>query len=111
MKKIVNSKVYDTDHAKMLGSWFMNAKEDPEKQIVRILYRKNDGEFFLYCDGATRDKFAGNINQDRRRIWKVIRPLTDAEAEEWAYEHLDIDAYNEAFGPIAGKSIIEKIYG
>ena len=47
MKKIINGKVYDTDTAKLIGSWDNGIYGDLDS-VSEDLYRKRTGEFFIF---------------------------------------------------------------
>lgn len=76
MKKIIKGKVYDTETAKKFGEW-------SNGYIVRNLYHKKTGEFFLHFKGPTLEK---------------IIPLTYKEAENFAREKLDFTTFMAIFG-------------
>ena len=99
MKKIINGKVYDTQTAECVGeqSWgnmsdFAYCNEE--------LYRKRTGEYFLYGVGGGMSKYAQSSGQNSWGWGEKILPLTLAEAQAWAEEHLDGDEYEKIFGAV-----------
>ena len=95
MKKIINSKVYDTDKATLLGS---DGSGDGFSRWHEELYQKRTGEFFLYGEGGPMTKYAESIGQNQWSGGQKIIPLSMEAAMKWAEEHLSADAYEEIFG-------------
>lgn len=107
MKKIINGKVYDTRTAEQVGSFsrcFGDFSDYDEE-----LYRKRTGEFFLYGSGGPMSPYSRATGQNSWSGGEGIRPLTYAEAQEWAEEALDADDYVAIFGdPGEGDAADEK---
>ena len=79
MKKIINGKMYNTETARCMGSWYNNFTPDDLWLTDEHLYQKKTGEFFLYKNGGHGDLcFEG----------KII-PITQQEAREWMEEYDD----------------------
>lgn len=100
MKKIINGKVYDTDTAKLIGSWDNGIYGDLDS-VSEDLYRKRTGEFFIFGKGGPRTKYATQTGSNN--WWSggsMIIPLTWDAAREWAEEHFDSDIYEEIFGQV-----------
>lgn len=100
MKKIISGKVYDTDTAKELGSWSSMADVRNFHHFSETLYRKKTGEFFLYGEGGPMTKYAVAEGSNSWRGGSRIMPLSYAEAQKWAEEHLDGDEYEAIFGEV-----------
>lgn len=77
MKKNIKNRIYDTDTARLCGSW------SDSTQKVESLFIKHTGEFFLY----------GEYD-------KQITPLSADKARDWAEKHLDAAEYIKLFGPV-----------
>lgn len=97
MNKVIGGKRYDTDRAELAGSWDNGLALMDFDYYGESLYKKRTGEFFLHLAGGARSPIAessdgGSIGAER------IRPVTYAEAQEWAEEHMDADAYGSLFG-------------
>jgi hypothetical protein len=90
MKKIINGKRYDTDTAEFIGTVHPGQLE----YWTEELYRKRNGEFFLYVIGGRgpSSKY-GSGNAE-------IRPLSIKEAQEWVEKYLDADTYEKVFGRV-----------
>lgn len=97
MKKIINGKVYDTDTAKMVGSWDNGHPANDFAYCSEELYRKKTGEFFLNGEGGALSRYA-NHSGDNSGWGDEIIPLTYNAAQEWAEKHLDGDGYCAIFG-------------
>ena len=100
MKKIINRKRYDTETAKLIGSYGYSNPSD-FNYWSEDLYQKKTGEFFLYGEGGARTQYAQAIDLNSWCGGERIMPLSYDEAREWAEKHLDADTYKEVFGPVA----------
>jgi hypothetical protein len=98
MKKIIKGKRYDTETARLMGSWGNNRTDF--SYVHEELYRKKTGEYFLYGRGGAMSKYAEAVDQNSWSGGSNIRPLTYEEARDWAEHHLDADEYEEIFEPI-----------
>ena len=99
MKKIINGKKYDTDTAKCVGSYENGYGPSDFKCVEEHLYRKKNGEFFLYGVGGAMTAYAEHCIDGYCYGEKII-PLTESEAKKWAENHLDCDDYESIFGPV-----------
>lgn len=97
MKKVIKGKVYDTDKAKKLGEWDNGHYTSDFNFCSETLFRKKNGEYFLFGEGHALSKYASHFGNNSGWGEKII-PLTYAEAQEWAEDHLDGDEYIEIFG-------------
>lgn len=82
MKKIIGGKRYDTETAEFIG-YEQYLYPGQLNYWREELYRKRNGEFFLYVSGNAE-----------------IRPLSIKEAQEWTEKHLSADRYEEIFGKV-----------
>lgn len=98
MKKIINGKLYDTDTARMLGSWENTWDTRDFGHVSEELYIKRTGEYFLYGEGGPSTRYAKTIGQNSWSGGAQIMPLSVEAAREWAEEHLSADKYAEIFG-------------
>ena len=88
MKKIIGGKRYDTETAEFIGSVHPGQLNYWREE----LYRKRNGEFFLYGIGGPASKY-GSGNAE-------IRPLSIKEAQEWVEKYLNADTYEKVFGKV-----------
>lgn len=98
MKKVINGKVYDTETAQRLAEYVSNPYISAFNYFCETLYRKKTGEFFLHGEGNAASKYALSCGQNEWCGGEKIIPLTYADAQEWAEEHLDGNEYIEIFG-------------
>lgn len=97
MKKIIKGKVYDTDKAKKIGEWDNGHYTSDFNFCAETLFRKKNGEYFLFGEGHALSKYASHSSNNSWWGEKIIS-LTYAEAQAWAEDHLDGDEYIEIFG-------------
>ena len=58
MKKIINGRLYDTDTAILIGYWDNGYGAGDFHKCYEELYRKKNGEFFLYGSGGAMTVYA-----------------------------------------------------
>ncbi len=98
MKKTINGKVYNTETAKEIGSnWYSHARDI--NYWCETLYRKKDGEYFLYGEGGANTGYSKWVPgwNEWSSGWKIM-PMTEVEAREWAEAKLEAEEYIAAFG-------------
>lgn len=98
MKKIINGKVYDTEKAKKVASWYSSYARNDFHYYEEELYKKKTGEFFLYGEGNAASPYSRSCGQNEWCGGEKIVPLTFKEAQEWAEKHLNGDDYCDIFG-------------
>ena len=98
MKKVINGKVYDTATAKKVASWYSSYARNDFHYYEEELYQKKTGEFFLYGEGNAASPYSKSCGQNEWCGSEKLIPMTYAEAQKWAEEHLDGDDYCEIFG-------------
>lgn len=99
MKKVIDGKRYDTDTAILMGSdKYSNFKDFTH--WTEELYRKRNGEYFLYGEGGPMTKYAQTAGQNEWSGGEKIMPLTPDAARKWAEEHLSVEKYEAIFGAI-----------
>ena len=99
MKQIINNRRYDTETAELLGSDSYSNPRDFNHWTEK-LYRKRNGEYFLYGVGGPSSKYARTVGQNEWCGGEKIIPLTADAARKWTEEHLDADEYEKIFGVI-----------
>ena len=98
MKKILNGKLYDTETAKKIGEYYSDYPRNDFHYYEEELYLKRTGEIFLHGDGNAASKYSKSCGLNEWCGAEKIIPLTYAEAQKWAEEHLDGDEYISIFG-------------
>ena len=81
MKKVINGKMYNTETAEQLATWD-NGRWNSFDICEEKLFRKRNGEFFLYGYGGPKSAYA------------------QPDGGEWAEEHLNGDEYEAIFGVV-----------
>ena len=99
MKKIIGSKLYDTETAKCVGDYAFLTPKDSH-YFTESLYRKETGEFFLYGKGKAMSKY-GNVDNEHWAAGENIFPCLISEAKEWVLQHLSAEVYIGEFGRIS----------
>ena len=89
MLKIIKGRNNNTETAHKVGC---TTEKAAYGDVDNTLYRKRTGEYFV---AAVYSYTLDTGNPD------YIKPLTQDEANEWAQERLDADAYDAEFGAIA----------
>ena len=97
MKKIINCKLYNTDTAELVADDQYSYPSDFD-YWYEALYRKKNGEFFLYGDGGPCSKYCKCVGQGGYVGTEVIIPITDSKAKCWAEHHMETEKYIEVFG-------------
>ena len=100
MKKIINGKLYDTETARQVGAYSYGEGRD-FSAYGENLYRKRTGEYFLYGEGGPMTRYASHKGDNSWGWGEEISPLTLDAARQWAEKHMDADAYQAEFGPVA----------
>ena len=100
MKKIIAGKKYDTETAKALGEYWNGFGFNDFAYVSETLYLKRTGEFFLHGVGGASSKYSQRIGNNSYCSGERIIPLSEAEAREWAEEHLECDEYEKIFGEV-----------
>jgi len=98
MKKVINGKRYDTDTAEFIG-YEQYLYPGQLNYWREELYRKRNGEFFLYGIGGPSSKY-GKWEGNSASGNSEIRPLSIKEAQEWVEKYLDADTYEKVFGRV-----------
>ena len=100
MKKVINGKMYNTDSARLIGSWD-NRDYGNFGYCEESLYQKKTGEFFIYGEGGARSKYARKCGSNTWGGGEDITPQTFEQARQWAEEYLTADEYEAAFGEVS----------
>lgn len=100
MKKIIKSKLYNTETAVCVGAWGNGVPPGDLDFLSESLYRKKTGEYFLHGAGGARTCYACAVGENNWAGGEEIRPLSYEAAREWAEQRLDADAYQAAFGAV-----------
>lgn len=91
--------MYNTETAEQLAEWD-NRRWGSFDACVETLYRKRNGEFFLYGHGGPRSAYAQPDGDGWMTGGHAIILLSEKKAREWAEEHLNGDEYEAIFGVV-----------
>lgn len=92
MKKIINGKMYDTDTATRIAAVTNGLTEYDGRYTFDELYRKKNGEFFLFSEGGPLSGYAKHI-PNGRTTGRFITPQSEGEAKDWVEKHCSADTY------------------
>ena len=101
MKKIIDGKLYNTETAKLLGSWESEINVRSLNREVEELYRTKSGNFFIWGQGGPGSRYRQLTDENSWTGGELIRPVSEAEARKWAEEKLDVDTYESIFGEVS----------
>lgn len=99
MKKIINGKKYDTDTAKLMGTYTNGISYSDFEFFMSELYKKKTGEFFLYQEGGPMSIVAVHHGNNTTGSERII-PISENEAKEWVEKYMDADEYENIFGEV-----------
>lgn len=97
MKMILNGRKYDTETATEIAC----DKDYPISDFHHYdetLYRKRNGEFFLYGHGGPLSKYSRAVSGGGQCGSSRIIPLSDEEARTWVENVCCYETYCELFG-------------
>ena len=99
MKKIIDGKVYNTETADPIGSyWNGHTRRDFHYEEL-TLYKTKKGSFFVAGESGPLGGFARSVGNGTSG-GKGLFVLTREEALEWAERHLDPEDYEEHFSDL-----------
>lgn len=97
MKKIINGRIYDTETAEEIKTYFSNFAQTDFNYFEETLFRKRTGEFFLFGEGGPASPYARRVESHAWASGSAIEPLTEAKAREWLEEKADAETYLKYF--------------
>lgn len=101
MKKIIDGKVFNTETATCVGEWSNGDYCNDFKWASEKLYKKKNGEFFLFGEGGPMSTYAESVGNNSWTGGLAINPLTVKEAYDWAMENLAASKFEEIFGTVS----------
>lgn len=100
MKSIIKGKMYNTETATLVGSYDNGGTPRDFTHFSEDLYRKSNGEYFLYGEGGPLSKYSVPYGSNGSSGSERITPFTPEEAMNWAEAHLSADEYIAEFGEV-----------
>lgn len=79
MKKIIKGRTYDTETAKLVG-YVENDITNNLFYTYESLYKKRNGEYFLYAEGGAGTKYAKYLGNNNWAPGEMIIPLSYDDA-------------------------------
>jgi len=98
MKKVINGALYNTETARLIGTYSNGGSWRDFSHFEESLYRTKAGKYFLHGEGGPMTKYAKSVGNNEWSGGEHIEPLTPAAAREWAEEHLTAEEYIAEFG-------------
>ena len=98
MRKVINGKKYDTETAVEVGYYSNDLSKSNFRWCVETLYRKRNGEYFLYGEGGGLSPYAYHLPTGGYCEGDKIVPLSVSDAQRWCEQNLSYSAYVELFG-------------
>lgn len=86
MKKIINGLRYDTDKSNPVHAWSNGFPDSDFHHCEEVLYRTDNGRWFLFGEGGALSIYSGKHGNDRT-AGRHIEPFTKTQAYEWLEEH------------------------
>lgn len=97
MKQVVDGKIYDTDTATEVASYYYSNPSDFNYE-AETLYLTNRGNWFLYGEGGPKSKYSVQTGQNWWSGGSVIEPLPAEQAKAWLEAHKKTGALLSHFG-------------
>ena len=98
MYKVINGARYNTETAKELGSYSNTYNDRDLNYYAETLYLTKAGKYFLHGEGNAMSQYAECYGANSWGWGAKIIPMTEAEAQQWASEHLDADECDAIWG-------------
>lgn len=98
MKKIIERKMYNTETAKLIGTYDSSKSPNAEEGVYEELYRKENGEFFIYGKGNESSALGVPNVEGYCPNGEYCHVLDEDSAKDWIMWYLDADVYIELFG-------------
>lgn len=101
MKKIIDGKIYNTETATKIATYWNRLSVSDFNNMTEWLYRTSKGTWFLAGEGGALSPYSTSLEGGRcSGAGERISPLTDDEAREWLERHNEIDALETYFKEI-----------
>ena len=97
MFKVINGRRYNTDSATEMARVEEYDRTD-RRWYCDTLYRKMNGEFFLFGMGDSESKYSKTISDGIKVGGFNFIPMTFYEARDWSKDNLGSEKFKEIFG-------------
>lgn len=99
MKKIIEGKKYDTETAEYICKYSIGYAGD-FKHFSDTLYRKKNGEFFIYGEGGPMSKYSEIGENNSIMGSEQIIPISVEEARTFVERYGSVKIYESTFGEV-----------
>lgn len=96
MKRVIDGKLYNTETATKIGSYWNGLSTGDFRRVSEELYRTKSGNYFLAGTGGPLTPYAESNGESSWGSSRII-PLSKEEAFEWAQQHLSTDEVLKEF--------------
>lgn len=101
MKKIIDSKRYDTETAEEVASWWNGCSRNDFKFCSETIYQTKNKAWFLHAEGGPLSKYARPAEGGNAKIsGEDIFPMTEQQAADWLAEN-DTTVFEKYFSHLA----------
>lgn len=97
MKKVINGKMYNTETAQKIGSYWNGLSDRDFNHLSETLYKTAKGNYFLHGEGGPMTQYAHSCGNNSWGSGAAITPLTKQEAFEWAQSNIAADQVEAEF--------------
>ena len=87
MKRVIDGKLYNTETATKIGSYWNGLSTSDFRRVSEELYRTKSGNYFLAGTGGPLTPYAESNGESSWGSSRII-PLSKEEAFEWVQQHL-----------------------
>lgn len=94
MKKVINTKLYDTSGSPAVAS---STHGKGENAIHETLHRKRTGEFFLHGEGGPASRYAKPVGDGQWANGEELFPMSVEAAQNWVKSNVP-SQYDDIFG-------------
>lgn len=98
MKKRIDGRIYNTETATLIAEHNNGKARNDLAFQEEQLYRKKNGEFFIYGCGNANSWYAQPTKDGWYRSGEQIVPIDAESAERWGRKHMTTDKYSTVFG-------------
>lgn len=95
MEKVIKGKRYNTDTARKIGGFKEFDPLSPD-YIKEDLFVKKSGEYFLFCEGGSKSRYAQRSGSSWVNGSKIV-PLSYTDAMSWSMDNLDEFTFRDEF--------------
>ncbi|MEI6376781.1 MAG: hypothetical protein WCO97_06260 [bacterium] len=99
MKQVIENKMYDTEKAQELGTYWNGSSRGDFKYVRETLYKTKKGTYFLYGEGGAHSIYAISVGSSCCG-GEEIQPMSETDAFEWAQTKLSGEEVQQHFSSL-----------